>query len=173
MEDLDLELELDFNEFADLLLGVLDAELENFIGAGDHIEKIIINDPVTVLLTEKGRKVVVKCQSDDTYDAEMGVLMAICRLTLTSNSYHRLIEIMHSENAKELMMDAMLADIETLSGWGQENVDKLLKACEAEDKPRAIAKQIASVMCDSHELKLVKDTLKKYGKKNEASITHD
>ena len=56
----DLELELDFNEFADLLLGVLDAELENFIGAGDHIEKIIINDPVTVLLTEKGRKVVVK-----------------------------------------------------------------------------------------------------------------
>ena len=43
------------------------------------IEKVIFNDPATIVLWADGTKTIVKCSEDDIFDQEKGFAMAICK----------------------------------------------------------------------------------------------
>ena len=43
------------------------------------IEKVIFNDPATIVFWNDGTKTVVKCQEDDTFDPEKGLAMCIVK----------------------------------------------------------------------------------------------
>ena len=43
------------------------------------IEKVIFNDPATIVKWDDGTKTVVKCQPGDTYDAEKGLALCISK----------------------------------------------------------------------------------------------
>lgn len=44
-----------------------------------EIEKVIFNDPATIVFWKDGTKTVVKCQKGDIFDEEKGLAMAICK----------------------------------------------------------------------------------------------
>ena len=57
------------------------------------IEKVIFNDPATIVLWEDGSKTVVKVQDGDTFDKEKGLAMAILKKLLGNNgSYYKEIK---------------------------------------------------------------------------------
>ena len=45
----------------------------------EDIEKVIFNDPATIVYWKDGTKTVVKCQNDDKFDKEKGLAMAIVK----------------------------------------------------------------------------------------------
>ena len=49
-----------------------------------EIQKVIFNNPATVILWKDGTKTVVKCNGRDTYDPEKGFAMAISKKVLGS-----------------------------------------------------------------------------------------
>lgn len=53
----------------------------NIVGkaSGRKIERVIFNDPATVVMWNDGTKTVVKCQDGDTYDKQTGLLMCIAK----------------------------------------------------------------------------------------------
>lgn len=46
------------------------------------IDKVIFNNPATIILWKDGTKTVVKCSENDGYDPEKGLAMAICKKAL-------------------------------------------------------------------------------------------
>ena len=50
------------------------------------IEKVIFNDPATIVFWTDGTKTVVKTQNNEKYDKEMGLAMAISKKVLGNNS---------------------------------------------------------------------------------------
>lgn len=57
-------------------------ELKGFIegaSARKPIEKVIFNDPATIVFWNDGTKTVVKCQKGDTFSKELGLAMAISK----------------------------------------------------------------------------------------------
>lgn len=46
------------------------------------IEKVIFNDPATIVFWSDGTKTVVKCQPGDTYSKELGLAMCIAKRAL-------------------------------------------------------------------------------------------
>ena len=46
---------------------------------GIYIEKVIFNNPATIVLWSNGEKTVVKCRDDETFDPEKGLAMAIVK----------------------------------------------------------------------------------------------
>ena len=44
-----------------------------------EIEKVIYNNPATIVIWDDGSKTVVKCQEGDTFDKRIGLAMAICK----------------------------------------------------------------------------------------------
>lgn len=46
------------------------------------IEKVIFNNPATIVLWTDGSKTVVKCSEDELFDPEKGLAMAICKKVL-------------------------------------------------------------------------------------------
>jgi hypothetical protein len=44
-----------------------------------NIEKVIFNDPATIVIWDDGTKTVVKCQEGDKYNAELGLAMCISK----------------------------------------------------------------------------------------------
>ena len=45
----------------------------------EDIEKVIFNDPATIVYWKDGTKTVVKCQEGDTYDKEKGLAMCVTK----------------------------------------------------------------------------------------------
>lgn len=43
------------------------------------IEKVIYNEPATIVIWSDGEKTVVKCGEDEPFDPEKGLAMAICK----------------------------------------------------------------------------------------------
>jgi ribosomal protein L32 len=43
------------------------------------IERVIFNNPATIVMWEDGTKTIVKCGEDDKYDQEKGLAMCICK----------------------------------------------------------------------------------------------
>ena len=50
------------------------------------IEKVIFNDPATIVLWKDGTKTVVKCNKGDTYSKETGLVMCIAKKALGNKS---------------------------------------------------------------------------------------
>lgn len=51
-----------------------------------YIKKVIYNDPATIVFWNDGTKTVSKCAKEDTYNAEMGLTLAIMK-KLVSNEF--------------------------------------------------------------------------------------
>lgn len=49
------------------------------IDGKENIEKVIFNDPATIVFWKDGTKTVVKCQDDDVYDKEKGLAMCVAK----------------------------------------------------------------------------------------------
>ena len=57
------------------------------------IEKVIFNDPATIVYWSDGTKTVVKRQGDDLPDSEKGLAMAICKKVLgNKGNYYKEIK---------------------------------------------------------------------------------
>lgn len=56
------------------------------------IERVIFNDPATVVYWDDGSKTVVKCQQGDTFSAETGLMAAMLKRFMgNDNSYNKVI----------------------------------------------------------------------------------
>ena len=51
-------------------------------------EKVIFNDPATIVFWKDGTKTVVKCMEGDTYNPEVGLAMCVCK-KLYGSKYHK------------------------------------------------------------------------------------
>lgn len=51
-----------------------------------EIEKVIFNEPATIVIWKDGEKTVVKCQEGDVFDPEKGLAMAISKRALGNKS---------------------------------------------------------------------------------------
>lgn len=60
------------------------------------IERVIFNDPATVVFFDDGEKVVVKAHNEP-FDEEKGIAMAIVRRLYTRGEFNRLIESSREE----------------------------------------------------------------------------
>ena len=54
-----------------------------------EIEKVIFNDPATVVLWNDGTKTVVKCQEGDNFDPEKGLAMCIAKKTVGLKKFYK------------------------------------------------------------------------------------
>ena len=53
-----------------------------------EIERVIFNDPATIVYWADGTKTVVKCQNGDTFSKETGLAMAIAKRAYGNNGYY-------------------------------------------------------------------------------------
>ena len=59
------------------------------IAIGNPVERVIYNNPATIVFFKDGDKVVVKCSDKDTYDPEKGLAMALCKKMLGYKEYKK------------------------------------------------------------------------------------
>ena len=76
--DIDKEIKMLAKAGLNNLFGVKNAERKTDM----RIEKVIFNDPATVVLWKDGTKTIVKCGNEDAYDPEKGLAMAIAKKAL-------------------------------------------------------------------------------------------
>ena len=79
-----LEYESRHKEPSRLTVAIInDFEKSNSIARNNsNIEKVIFNDPATIVVWKDGTKTVVKCQPGDTYSKELGLAMCIAKKSL-------------------------------------------------------------------------------------------
>lgn len=67
------------------------------------IKNVIFNDPATIVFWSDGSKTVVKCQNDESYDPEKGLVMAISKKALGNkgNYYNEIKKWTEPDNDKE------------------------------------------------------------------------
>ena len=54
--------------------------------------KLIVNGPATVILWSDGTKTVAKCNTDEPFDLEKGVAIAIAKRFISGNKLHRMFD---------------------------------------------------------------------------------
>ena len=66
------------------------------------VERVIFNNPATIVLFSDGTKSVVKCQKGDKYSKEAGLSLAIAKRMLGNKEFHKTFEkfIEISDNKK-------------------------------------------------------------------------
>ncbi len=74
--------EICFNITNGIGYGSIKPQMSYEINLANTIDKVIFNDPATIILWKDGTKTVVKCSEDDTYDPEKGMAMAIAKKAL-------------------------------------------------------------------------------------------
>ena len=55
-------------------------------------KKLIVNGPATVILWDDGTKTVAKCSTDEPFDPEKGVAIAIAKRFVSSSKLHRMFD---------------------------------------------------------------------------------
>lgn len=60
------------------------------------IEKVIVNDPATIIFWDDGTKTVVKCDSEDEFDKEKGILYAALKKLSTKKTYNDILRAIDS-----------------------------------------------------------------------------
>ena len=85
---------LDFyRKKSEMIKGARLYDLSTDPGVHFAIEKVIFNDPATIVLWEDGSKTVVKAQDGDTFDKEKGLAMALLKKLLGNNgNYYKEIK---------------------------------------------------------------------------------
>lgn len=71
-----------YKRFMNAFFGKKEREEMNKIPYRFMIEKVIFNDPATIVYWADGNKTVVKCQNGETFDPEKGLAMAISKRAL-------------------------------------------------------------------------------------------
>lgn len=54
--------------------------------------KLIVNGPATIVLWSDGTKTVAKCNTDEPFDPEKGVAIAIAKRFISGNKLHRMFD---------------------------------------------------------------------------------
>lgn len=80
-----------------------------------QIERVIFNDPATIVFWKDGAKTVVKAQDDDVFDAEKGLAMAICKKIFGNDSGY------YNEFKKWLPEEKVLPLDTIINQFGQKN----------------------------------------------------
>ena len=62
-----------------------------------EIDRVIFNDPATVVIWKDGKKTIVKTQKGEKYDPEKGLAMAVMKCILTPREYHERLEEAHQD----------------------------------------------------------------------------
>lgn len=55
-------------------------------------KKLIVNGPATVILWDDGTKTVAKCNTDEQFDPEKGVAIAIAKRFISGTKLHRMFD---------------------------------------------------------------------------------
>lgn len=55
-------------------------------------KKLIVNGPATIVLWSDGTKTVAKCNTDEPFDPEKGVAIAIAKRFVSGNKLHRMFD---------------------------------------------------------------------------------
>lgn len=84
------------------------------------IEKVIFNNPATIVIWSDGTKTIVKCSEDDVFDPEKGLAMAICKNLLGDQFKNTFKEWIPEDDVMTEINDAFSKAIDT--------------SCEAFDK---------------------------------------
>ena len=58
----------------------------------NEIEKVMFNDPATIVFWKDGTKTVSKCKNGDTYNKETGLAMCIIRKLCGNRNYNKVFE---------------------------------------------------------------------------------
>lgn len=78
------------------------------------IEKVIFNDPCTIILWSDKTKTVVKCGEDEEYDPEKGMAMAISKKFLGNNgNYYETFKKWLPEDKKPIEINVSFKDAVT------------------------------------------------------------
>lgn len=73
-----------------------------------QIDKVIYNNPATIVFFKDGDKVVVKCSDKDTYDPEKGLAMALCKKMLGYKEYKKTFKThVPDEEVRESFVDKL------------------------------------------------------------------
>ena len=67
------------NELTLTLENWIKFDKDYIIDRKEDIEKVIFNDPATIVFWKDGTKTVVKCQDGDVYDKEKGLAMCVAK----------------------------------------------------------------------------------------------
>ena len=59
------------------------------------IDRVIFNDPATIVFWADGTKTVVKCHPEDTFDEEIGFMCCYLKRTLSSKEYTKFCEYLN------------------------------------------------------------------------------
>lgn len=71
------------------------------------IERVIFNDPATVVYWDDGSKTVVKCQPGDTFSTEVGLMAAMLKRFMgNDNTYNKVLNFWLKEAAPVLQLPA-------------------------------------------------------------------
>lgn len=100
-------------ELLDMLCGKRAIRTENAVRADNGIERVIFNDPATVVFWEDGTKTVVKCQEGDSYNEQTGLLMCIAKRYFGNTG--RFNDVLHEWVPCEEVEPAF--DWEAVQGW--------------------------------------------------------
>ena len=87
------------------------------------IEKVIYNNPATIVMWKDGTKTVVKCSEDEWYDPEKGLAMAICKKALGNqgnyyNVFTKHLSEYYEENAIKFDLMDFAATLGRIFGTG-------------------------------------------------------
>lgn len=95
--DISKEMEMLAKASLNSIFGVKNAERKTDM----RIEKVIFNDPATIVLWKDGTKTIVKCGDEDAYDPEKGLAMAIAKRALGDNgNYYKVFKKWLPEEVK-------------------------------------------------------------------------
>lgn len=73
--------------------------------------KLIVNGPATVILWDDGTKTVAKCSTDEPFDPEKGVAIAIAKRFVSGNQLHRMLDDARFQLADNLGMKSLLEQL--------------------------------------------------------------
>ena len=133
-------LDTSFSEIRDELNCLLGADISK-----PRIDKVVYNDPATIILWKDGSKTVVKCQEGDTYDPETGFVMAYLKKMLgNDNTFNK--EITKHVPANEIVKEQTQEAVEDKDYYKlQQERAKLIFIL---DNPRMTKKEMAATISD-------------------------
>jgi len=77
-------------------------DVSKLMAGSIHIEKVIFNDPATIVIWSDGQKSVVKAQNGEPYDPEKGLALATTKRALgNTGSYYNTIKKWLPEKPKD------------------------------------------------------------------------
>lgn len=94
------------------------------------IERVIFNDPATIVMWKDGTKTVVKCQNGEAFDQEKGLAMAICKKVYGLKEFKKFL-ITEEEVAKYGNVAEEAAKFGITTSEAAKNVENFKQAVDA------------------------------------------